>query len=205
MNRLWPLVFLSLSACVPLPFITPPVKIEAGVAVRLGDDEPGSATFPIRAAFPVLQLIQERHERGFDPAVGWGTYPTIAGAALNGPFLEMGWLRPLEFDVEGSGWRWGVNAKGHYLLATGLDSGFAATLQATIEWTSFAASSFGGCSTDAADFSCVFGYGHGEGSIGFFVETSYAKLGGADIGWVGGGLLFRLPASFGIVLVPIWD
>lgn len=177
--------------------------------MRVGEDGPGSATFPLRAGFPILQLIQDRHEREFDPTVGWGAYPTSSGAFLNGPFVEVGWLRPMDFDVEGTGWRWGVNAKGHYLLAQGLDSGFAATLQATIEWTAFASSPFMGCSdsedSSNGDFACVFGFAHGEGSIGFFVETSYAKLGGIDVGWFGGGLLFRLPASVGIALVPVWD
>ncbi len=183
--------------------------------MRIGDDEPGAATFPIRAGFHLLQFFLDRHERSFDVGPGWGVYPTTSGSLTHGPFFEAGWLRPSGFNSEGAGWRWGVNAKGHYLLANDFDSGFGLTLQATIEWTSFVTGPFAECtfyeSTDpydpepAGSDSCAIGISEGEGGIGFFVETSYAKLGGADVGWVGGGLLFRIPTSFGIVLVPIWD
>ncbi len=215
MNRLWPLVFLSLTACVPLPFAVPPTKVDIGVAGRLGDDEPGAATVPIRLGLHPLQILEDRHTRQFDFAPGWGFYPTSSGRFMHGPFFEAGWLHPLGFDAEGSGWRWGLNAKGHYLFADELDSGLGLTLQATIEWTSFVTGPFAECSVRVSNDSydneptsaesCSIGVSEGEGGVGLFVETSYAKLGGVDVGWVGGGLLFRIPASFGIVFVPIWD
>jgi hypothetical protein len=215
LKRLLPLAFLSLSACVPLPFGIPPTKIEAGAAVRIGDDEPGAATFPLRASFHLLQAFLDRHERSFDVGPGWGVYPTTSGSLTHGPFFEAGWLRPMTFGEDGSGWRFGVNGKGHYLLASDLDSGFGLTLQATFEWTSFVTGPFAECTIESSSDpyepessgtdSCSFGVSEGEAGIGFFVETSYAKLGGVDVGWVGGGLLFRIPMSIGIVLVPIWD
>lgn len=214
-EEIWPLAFLTLTACVPLPFAVPPTKVDVGVAARLGDDEPGAATVPIRLGLHLLQMLEDRHERSYDFAPGWGFYPTTSGSFMHGPFFEAGWLHPIKYDAERSGWRWGVNGKGHYLLAEDLDSGFGVTLQGTIEWTSFVTGPFAECtvhaSTDPYDpdppgrDSCSIGVSEGEAGIGFFVETSYAKLGSVDIGWVGGGLLFRLPASFGIVLVPIWD
>ena len=216
MKRWFPIFFLPLViGCVPLPYATPPAKVDIGAAYRMGEDE-NAATFPIRAGLHVMQIFPEYHERRLDVAPGWGVYPTTAGALMHGPFFEAGWLFPRGFNEEGGGWRWGVNAKAHYLLPDGLDSGFAGTLQGTVEWVGITSEPYVGCEIEAssndpyepdssARSSCHIGVAHGEGGIGFFLETSYAKLGNVDVGWAGGGLIFRIPATFGIVLVPIWE
>ncbi len=215
MKRLWPLALVFATGCIPLPFAIPPAKLDVGAAVRLGDDEQGAVTFPLRAGVHLSQFFLDRHRRALDIGPGWGIYPSSSGTLLHGPFLEAGWLHPLAFDVEGSGWRWGLNTKGHFLFTDDFNSGFGLTLQATMEWTSFTTGPFAKCAIQditgpgdpepVASDSCTIGFSEGEGGVGFFVETSYAKLGGTDIGWVGGGLLFRVPASLGISMVPLWE
>jgi hypothetical protein len=188
------------------------MKIDAGAAYRYGDEDTG-ATFPMRASFQVLQLFESRHVRPFEAGPGWGVYPTTVGSLVHGPYFEAGLLWPMDPNPEGWSWRWGANAKAHYLLADELDAGFGLTLQGTVEWTGFVTGPFAECHFEAssdpyeddADAGCAIGVAEGETSIGFFVETSYASLGSVDLGWTGGGLIFRLPASLGIALVPIWD
>lgn len=191
---------VCLTGCVP--FVAPPVKIDMGAAARMADDS-NDMTFLTRAGLDIIQLFPELHSRTFDVMPGWGAYPTIAGAFMHGPFLSAGILRPLTYDLIGQGWRWGFNLKGHYLLPQSLDSGFGVTAQGTIEYATYVNGRFaGGCGSDP---SCALGVGLGEWAFGLFVEGSYAKLGDADVGWAGGGFIFRVPASLGIAITSIWD
>lgn len=192
---------LVLTACVPVPFVLPPAKLDAGVAVR-GGGEGVRATFPLRAGLHIQQLLDEQGQRRFEVAPGWAFFPTINGEFLHGPYLEAGMLWPSV--AEENALRWGTNLKLHYLFGAedGYGDGVAATAQGTVEWVSYTVGEFLECDSQEG---CSVGASIGEVSVGFFAEATMARLSNEYAFWAGGGLIFRIPVAVGVALIPIWE
>lgn len=185
------------SACLPVPVVLPPTKIDGGVSLG-GPADPEPVTFPLRAGVHVMHAIDTKQARRFDVAPGWSFFPNVNGDFVHGPYLEGGLLWAQEGGV-----RWGTNLKQHYLVP-GPDTAdpFVTTLQGTVEWAGWADGEDAGsdCSGDA----CAILFAVGEAGIGAFVEASLAYGEGAPQFWVSTGFLVRVPLVFGVLLAPLF-
>jgi hypothetical protein len=186
------------SACLPVPVLIPPTKLDGGVSLG-GPADPEPVTFPLRAGVHVMHLLDAEQVRRFDAAPGWSFFPNVEGGFVHGPYIEGGLLWAQEGGV-----RWGSNLKQHYLLgAPGVDRQFMTSLQGTVEWASWA-NGEDASDSDCSGEGCAILLALGEAGVGAFVEASVAYGAGAPQFWVSTGVLVRTPLVFGVLLAPLF-
>ena len=198
---------LSLSGCVPVAWVTPPVKLEAGVGISRVDvqNDPGRAGarplghVEIKASLPPLQLFPELEWRSFDVGFGYGArlFFPAESQLLHGPFLE---TYALIYPAQARG-RLGFGGLFH---ALGDSSGAYAIqggklgVRAFWEWDNFSDAPFDAC--DSGDF-CGGGYAFGEASFGFYAEVANTILSEQMEQSFTLGIMGRIPASVGVGLL----
>jgi hypothetical protein len=81
------------------------------------------------------------------------------------------------------------------------NSAFQMAARITGEWVTWADGPFDSCNSTNG---CAFGWAYGETSVGLFAEASYWAF-DDDIWTVSAGLLFRAPATLGVLLAALWN
>ncbi len=207
MGRLWFLVALGLSGCVPVAWVVPPMRMEVGVGAAGATSGPTPTMLETQLAASIhpLQVMETWVERPLDLGLGGELLWTERGARF-GPSLSAAYLTPPLQDW-GTWWMRG-GAEGRAALLFGQpELGVRGSVRGFVEFVSFANSrglecnlSFG--SRPGGFCGPVIAYG--EGGLGLYVEVGGSGAAGGIPGWdVHAGLQFRIPASAGVGLVPI--
>ena len=187
------LLLCFLSGCIPFAWITPPSKAEVAVGPKFepGQENDPALAVPLRVGMYPLQAFREMGGREVDAGVG---YQVWTGSSLywpHGPYLDVTYLYPLPQHPR---IRLHVTAKGHALNRAVSGWGFGASLQVGIEFIDFANGPFESCDSDG----CAVGSAYGEGGIDFFLDGSRVIFAQSDLTFIGGGIGFRIPATFGV-------
>jgi len=205
----------GLCGCIPLPFATPPMRATLTAGGAAG--RPVPAAEPTRGVVePVLtgrfgiypaQVIEPWRERRFDLGVGYvfELFPDaeLSNYTKHGAFIRGTW-HPWQPTFEPGGnarTRVGLHAIGELLFdERDGDMGAGAALAASFDlivdgWGDFAAAD--------SDGAIIGSYG-GEVGVGFEVSVGFRQIGGLRYFTTGIGITITLPASAGVVLVPLW-
>jgi hypothetical protein len=186
---------LTQAGCIAFPFITPPLQLSVGPAVRYGAPKKPSRN-PVFAHVDVglrpLQLMRDWRQRRAEVGAG---YAVDAGS---GPLLHCIYMDGTFFPYVDSTARLGIHAQPRVHIAddTGRAS-FGMGTRVDIEGRWFVSKSFSSSGSRAA----AIGYAHGEGAFGLYVEGGYAKLEDRPTFSVGLGLTARIPLTAGVALV----
>lgn len=198
----------SLGACLPLPFVSPPMEIAAAPGGALGQPPPPerwqglgqpSVTTLQAAIFP-MGLDPKLLNRQLDVGVGGVVDLGPQGALVYGPYVE---ARGFPHT-----WPAGLNERSLYRLAVfasaqalqdanlGWGTGFAVGIG--LESATFVSGPFG--ATDPSG--SVFGVAHGEVGAGIDLQVAARQL--QDYHWIAIQLRVRgrLPGSAGLILIP---
>lgn len=199
------------------------VRAQAAVPVR--------ATLSPLQLFPDLAARPVDFGAGYQfmPVIGTryfvhGPHLELAWLTPIGEPAMFAWLIPDAAQA-----RVGVHLKGHALFESSAPAtGTGTTLQLAIDGVSFSATHFESCGsnqdpparpprpasryregdprhpfedTEKESVFCGTGYAWGETGLGMYVETSYARLDGRELWFVGVGFKIRIPASLGVGFV----
>lgn len=196
----------TLAGCLPVAWVTPPSRLDAGAGLQsmrvdpLPGGEPARAArghYDLRASITPLQLSQQE-DRLLDIGFGYGMRGVFIEGGLihHGPFTELGVLSPLE----SSGARLGASVQLHALgdnAAPFALSGARGAARLTIEWAGHAEAPFADCNFTTDGGFCGGGFAFGEGGFGLWAELSHARLRrGVETAFTM-GVSFRLPATIG--------
>ena len=217
------LASVSLTGCIPLPFVVPPTEVNIGAgqamgrvvpAARVADTDPtlasDSETFVLgRIGTRPLALARSMARRKVGFVAGY-VFELLPNEDLASFTKHGGYLGPTFYPWTslrfGSDWRArvGISTLGELLYDEGnQDIGGGATATASIELFRHSSGAFAGF--DPSDGSGTIGGAYGEFSVGLELSGSYREVGGARYGTIGGGLSLRFPAVAGLLLIPIWN
>ncbi len=189
------LLLLASSACIPLPYATPP----ATLSVQGGGSEAAGGVFAFRAGVAPAGLLEPLVGRPWDAELGY-TLETSREYVRQGGYL-LGRFWPVRGLDAPQALRFGAQA-GASLFAGG--AGAQAGL--VFEFASFVSgphTSLDDADADHSDGAYV-GAHLGEAGIGVTVDGAWRQVGGLQEWLVLAGLTFRLPAAAGLLLVPLW-
>jgi hypothetical protein len=182
----------ALPACIAFPFATPPLAISGGGGIRYNaprSPSTGPAMVHVDVGMKPLQLMKEWAKRPADVGVGYA-FEAGAGPRRHGAFFE-GSVFPL---VDGAA-RVSLTAQPRLWFEESTRSvGFGMAGRVGIEARSFVKRTFSGTSSSGG----AFGYAHGEGGLGLYVEGAYTRFGDRPDVTLGLGLSARIPGSMGI-------
>ncbi len=185
------------AGCLPLPYATPPARVSVGGG---GASERGGL-FVLRAGVAPQQVIESTLGRAWDVEAGYA-FEAAEGDRRHGGFLTGRWWptrgldapQALRFGVEGGGSLFDAGAGAHAGLAFELArfvSGPHTSLDDEPDTMEEAETEF-------------IGAHHGELAVGVGLDAAWRRLDGRDE-WLALALLtIRLPATFGLALVPLW-
>lgn len=183
---------LALSGCVILPFAVPPLQVQGGGGGRLVRPKPEASAVGagmLRVGVHPMQLYVQKKPRWWDVGTGYvhdysDTY-----------YLHGGYMDGAIFVVNDKNARLGIHAQPRILVDGKDNVGGGLAIQLTGEFFAFADGDF----HDSGPKGAIFGGAYGEGSGGFFVETSGAVVNGISTTAFGIGLQLRIPAAAGIL------
>ncbi len=206
---------VSVTGCLPVAFVTPPIKASVGGGVHLGGDGRAVRNGPgghidVRAGVYPLQILEASQGSAFDVGFGYvRQFDLTHNFGQQGAYLEVSLMQPLS-----PGWRWGLNA-GFQALGTGRDAewidGSRSVLGLHAEWSEYTEGPFESCDINDPEEDvrsggfCGGGYAFGTSGIGFYVETGLGRIRGVGVWDINVGLMFRLPASLGAGLLFFGD
>jgi hypothetical protein len=201
--------------CLALPFGTPPMTVSVSPGVALGkplpaavepDPPKGVGIIAGRAAIEPLGVVEGWQDRRFDASIGYlaEIFPSRdrLGYSHHGAFVGVT-VHPWTSVPPGgdSGTRLSVSAMPE-LLVTQNDAALGAGMSFDLQLETF-----GFVQTDFADFSLDGGYvgaAAGEGGIGLDLGAGVRGIDQMLYWSLHLGLVLRIPASGGVVAVPIW-
>ncbi|MBA2664790.1 MAG: hypothetical protein H0U74_21055 [Bradymonadaceae bacterium] len=208
-------LLLSLSACVPVAWVTPPIALDVTMGMRAGSPENDGqleTILPIRAGLYPFQLIEHTIDRPIDVGLGYELH--LASAALvHGAFIDVLGLTPLMiWNRRHSALRVGGGFRGHYQSVIGANShGPAASARLLFEVVDFTNATTTGCEAGvrggrrlSASTFCGSSYSYGELGLGLVLEGSRAWLTDRNLTTLTLGLIFRIPFSAGAGLEGIF-
>jgi len=219
----------ALSACTPIPFVSPPVRVSIGFGPAGGEGsrtdtgEVGPVdTLPVisaRFAVTPLGLIHDQIDRSYDIGVGYGLDDALdqqpTRALLHGPFLEGSYYFHQHMTGPGTTLRWGVTTRADLLFSEShADTlGWGAVAGFVFEYSWFGLEGFAEeevttttsrTHTTTEVRPSMIGVAYGEFGIGAEIVGGYRELGPEKFWVVLGALVFRLPASAGVYFA-YWD
>jgi len=201
--------------CLALPFGTPPMTVSAAPGVALGKPLPvqampeqpkGRAVIEGRAAIQPLGAVEGWQDRRFDVSIGYlaELFPKseLLGYTHHGAFLGFTHHPWMSVPPGGDGGvRLSVTAMPE-LLVTENDAELGGGMSFDLQLETF-----GYVQTDFAEMSIDGGYAGGavgEGGVGLDVGAGVRGIGEMRYWSLHLGLVLRLPATGGVVAVPIW-
>ncbi len=211
-------VAAALSGCVPVPVLSPPMKVGMGAALATGDfsDDPavddsgGQLAVGVTAGVHPLQFFEGLDE--FDAGAGvifeavpdqrLGANPLLGGYAEAGLRL---WQRG---KIEEGAGRLFVLGRGELLNELGGDSqGVGLSLGLGLDlvsWEDNEVAAIGvQASSQGAVVSSFLGYAYGQSGIGAELSLNFRQIGEVQYNAVFLKLTFRVPVTAGFYLVPV--
>lgn len=193
----------TLSGCA-LPFLSPPVQVQAGASLRrlsgTGKDTP-KLTVPGQVkvgAYP-LQYLRGWTRRTVDVGAGYvGDFDGVQ--SIHGAYAEVAptLLRATRGPIR----RLSLRGQARALHAVGYDGwGYGGAVQLSGEWGGFVPGNIEYRSGPNG----VTGYGWGESTIGFYAEMAYGQVDKIQSFTMTGGLQWRIPASIGAAFFLLGD
>jgi hypothetical protein len=210
------LLAAAASGCVALPFGTPPMTVSVSPGVALGKPLPreaapaqpaGRVLIEGRAAVQPLALAEGWQDRRFDASAGYlcELFPRedLLQYTHHGAFIGLTHYPWMSISPEGDGGvRLGVTAMPELLVTENdRELGAGMTFDLALE-------TFGYVSSNFAELTAEGGYlggAMGEGGIGLNLGAGVRGIGEMRYWSLHLGLVLRIPASGGIVAVPIWE
>lgn len=198
-------LLFSLSGCVPVAWVIPPMQAELGLgaAASLPPDEGASLSSPVAVGVYPLGAFEYLHERNFDVGAGYrGLFYWADGAMLHAPYLEAVYLHNFQRSFRTGRWRAGAGMRGH--LFWGHPSTRVmpvAGLRGTMEFVRYVQFESVDCSIDLGGAFCGYSVGTGERGVGFFLEAHQSLTQSAHYIALYGGVFWRIPTSAGAGLV----
>ena len=187
---------MVLAACIPLPYASPPARLSIGGGLA---EDPGGV-FALRAGVAPQQVFEPALDRAWDVEAGYA-FEGAPGARRHGGFLSGRWW-PVRGLGAPSASRFGVEGGGSVF-----DSGPGAHVGVAFEVSRFVRGPHSSLEEDGPDDGgegAFFGAHYGELAIGVGIDGAWRRVDGRDE-WLALGLLtIRLPATVGLMLVPIW-
>lgn len=159
------------------------------------------ANLTVSGAIHPLQALIPTPSRRFDLGVGYmGSYLFTDNVPdpQHGPFLDLAvhpWVNAYGEHPDTFAGRLVLRVAPEWVLA-GSSRGVGVTTGLGIERAAFFDGAFSGSSGQGG----IAGRGYGEVSFGVEVTTSYRRVAGEEYWTVGGSLVLRLPASYGVIL-----
>ncbi len=206
-----------MSGCVPIPFLSPPMRTSFLPGVMGGEVHIKEGTESVEGATPYLAgrfaahplaLVRSLAERSADFGVGYlieGTVVSSEGYALaQGPYLEVAYHPWQQHWKSGHFARAIVFVTGDLLFDTQVDDriGGGMTGGVGIEWGQWVSDPFVS-QDDGPKLSAVLGYAHGEGTIGAQLVGGFRVIGDEEWWLVSFGLTFRVPATLGVWVIEL--
>jgi hypothetical protein len=199
------LVSAAMSGCVA--WANPPLDISLGGGGVIHDfqGQPVSqpAPFQIEGSINPMQLFPTLRDRNFDAGAGFGVYAG-KGAFAAGPYLEATYfLLHFTCGPDGCGSRLGIAAQGGVSFDDNHDPlGWRGSVRLSLEILSFASGAAAQARSGVISGGSASGIAAwGEGSGGLYIDGTYMDVGPHRIAMLGGGIMFRLPASAGFLVV----
>jgi len=207
-----------LTGCLALPFATPPLSVSGTVGGAFGQVVPPGSEVQADSPQPViltrvglrpLGMIPDFETRRFGFVAGYEAelfprellYPDYT---RHGGFLSVTHY-PWISEPSPGGWftRIAINAGGDVLVIEGDpdEVGGGMTFSADLELITYGRGGFAGFQGGRG----IAGGAFGEGGIGLQAAAGVRGIGNARYWIATAGVSFRLPATGGILLVPIWD
>lgn len=205
--------------CIALPYATPPVRMTVGGGVPVSNDVSPRGTFAFRAGINPQQLVGRPAERAFDLGLGYH-FDTSHGDAdlLHGPYAEGSWIFT-RHDFDSTQLRLLGSAFGEMMITR--SSGFTefgggGTAMFSVEFAGATVGTIGDGDTgqpngepapaafsETGQDSAIIGVAIGEWAIGAYAAVGARYIGDDFAFLIHGGLAVRLPASIGVLIVPI--
>ena len=205
------------SGCVPIPFLSPPVRATFNPGIMKGEVLAKHSDGPLEQVSPYLSgrfgayplgLVRSLARRPADFALGYVVEGTVIDDSpwtlAQGPYVEVAYHPWQRHWRSGHFARLRLFATGDLLFGAQLDDelGGGVTAGVGIEWGQWVADPFAATSRQGK-FSAVLGYAQGEGTVGAELIGGFRKIGDERWWLVSFGLSFRIPATLGVWLVQI--
>jgi hypothetical protein len=170
----------------------------------MSEGESVRAAVPLRGTIHPAGVVDELYGRRFELGGSYSFLLPLENRFYHGPSLTLGWYEnfPQPKSRRTDFWRIGVHAMpGLGFRSRRGEVAFQMAARVTGEVVTWADGPFDSCSSSDG---CTLGWAYGETSFGLFAETSYWAF-DDDIWTVTAGILFRAPATLGVLFGWLWN
>lgn len=188
----WLAVVLTASGCFPYAYVLPPLDLGVDVGARVATE--AQTQVGLHVGTRPLAVAPSLHHRWVDFGLGYSVLPAVTLA--HGPYAEVTHLLVELQTSETALWRLRAGVVGRLLFDGAVTRlGGQASARLVFEYSNVVDSDFARSDYRGA----TVGHALGEVGIGLYTETGALVLPSLGPAWtVSTGLLFTVPASFGV-------